>query len=77
MVEPSERSALDTVDLILPTCPPQHEAATHRLVDLHPPYLKMWEGPTRCRWLLRVRKGLSLESEGGSLRELAHMLLLA
>ena len=73
MVEPSERS----VELILPTCPPQDEGATHHLVDLRPPYLKMWDGTTRCRWLLRVRKGLSLEGEGGSLAELAHMLLLA
>ena len=79
MVEPSERSVeliLPTFPLILPTCPPQDEGATHHLVDLRPPYLKMWDGGTRCRWLLRVRKGLSLEGEGGSLAELAHMLLL-
>ena len=57
MVEPSERS----VELILPTCPPQDEGATHHLVDLRPPYLKMWDGRSRCRWLLRVRELLSLE----------------
>ena len=69
MVEPSERSVeliLPTFPLILPTCPPQDEGATHHLVDLRPPYLKMWDGATRCRWLLRVRKGLRLEGEGGS-----------